>query len=221
MSDGWGGRDEVQRIDRAVAELAAKQHGVFAPAQATGLGAAPSLIKRRRGSGRWQAVAPGVLAMAGSPTTERQRRWIVKLSLGEEAAISHQWAGREQGLPALRPDVWSVTLPPSDHRPRAGFVVHQQRLDPLDLVEIEGFRMTTVSRTVCDLSMVIGPARLRRIVEAAHFDLGVTFTSIGMTLLRVGVVGRTGAVTLGRMLDGTDPATMWPPAPWKLVSARC
>jgi hypothetical protein len=197
--------DEATTTDRRVADLATTQGGAFSTAQARALGASASMVRRRREAGRWRCAAPGVYIVAGAPTTESQRRWVVRLSLGDEVTISHQWAGRAQRLPAMPADVWSVTLPPGDHRRRRGLVVHQQRLDPVDKVLLDGVFMTTLPRTICDLAMVIAPARLRVVVDAARFDLGCSFTAMGEALLRVGTVGRPGASSLVRVLDERGP----------------
>jgi hypothetical protein len=197
--------DDAATIDRGVAELAVRQGGAFSQAQARTLGASASLVRRRREDGRWRRVAPAVYVVAGAPATEVQRRWIVRLSLGEVVSISHEWAGRVVGLPAMPADVWSVTLPPGDHRRRRGWVVHQQRLDPVDRLLIDGIAVTTVPRTICDLATVIAPARLRVVVDAAKFDLGCSFTAMGEALLRVGTVGRPGASSLVRVLDERGP----------------
>jgi hypothetical protein len=146
-----------------------------------------------------------VIALAGAPATELQRRWAIRLSLGAGMAISHQWAGRLAGLPAIHDDIWSVTVPTADHRRRAGFIVHQQRLAPEDVTEVDGFAVTSVPRTLCDLATVSSKVRLQTMVEAAAFDLGWTFDSMWQALLRTGTKGRPGASNLSSVLEKHRP----------------
>jgi hypothetical protein len=143
--------------------------------------------------------------MAGSPADHRQRLWVTWLSLGGRMVFSHQTAGRLAHLPALPAGIIAVTLPHYDHRRRDGVVVHEQRLDPRDITFIDGFPVTTVCRTVCDLAMVVSRARLTRIVDAVQFDKRIPLTQLGETLLRVGTVGRPGASNLTEVLDERGP----------------
>jgi hypothetical protein len=194
-------------LDVAIATLAARQGGAFSLRQARSLGTHPSLIQRRRAAGRWIPAACGVLVVAGSVPDERQRLWVAWLSLGERMVFSHETAGRLEDLPAIPGDVLAVTLPHFDHRRRPGWVVHQQHLDPRDVTTVDGFPVTTVPRTVCDLAMVVSRARLAKIVDAVQFDRRIPLTQLGETLLRVGTVGRPGSSRLTEELDRRGPGS--------------
>ena len=147
----------------------------------------------------------GVFVMAGTPSDERQRKWVAWLSLGEATVFSHESAGRVHPLPGIRPDVDAVTLPPGDHRRRSGLIVHQQLLGPEDVTIVDGFPTTTLCRTVCDLAMVMSGARLVKVVDAAQFDHRIPLARLGETLLRVGTTGRPGASRLTTELDRRGP----------------
>jgi hypothetical protein len=152
-----------------------------------------------------EVAATGVLAIVGAPESETRRRWTALLSLGDSAVLSHEWAGRVEGLPAMPSNVWSLIVPTGDHRRRSGLTIHQQQLDAVDRIQIDGFPVTALPRTVCDLATVVSTARLRPIVEGLRFDRGCSISSIGTTLLRVGTVGRPGAMNLSRVLDFYGP----------------
>jgi hypothetical protein len=192
-------------IDLTIAELAATQGGAFTLQQARRRGATPSLIHRRRSSGQWRQVAPGVMVVPGAPRDERQFLWIVRLSLGRAAVFSHETAARGQGVSGVPADVHAVSVGWGHHRTLDGVRVHQQRVDPTDVVVRDGLPMTSLARTVCDLATVFSPARLAHVVDSAHFDGGCSFVSMGETLLRVGTRGRPGASRLIPILDERGP----------------
>jgi hypothetical protein len=52
---------------------------------------------------------------------------------------------------------------------------------------------------------VVSRARLRALVEAAHFDLGWSFDALGAALGRVGTLGQPGPRRLGLLLDEFTP----------------
>src|SRR3954465_12796888 len=84
----------MNEIDRVLAGLAAVQGGAFGRQQAIEAGATATLIRRRRESGAWIPAAPGVFVMPGTVDDVRRRRWILLLSLGPTAVLSHETAGR-------------------------------------------------------------------------------------------------------------------------------
>ena len=69
-------------VDRAVAALASRQHGVFARAQALAAGASAPLVQRRRRAGAWIDEAPGVYGLAGGVHTSTRRVMVACLDLG-------------------------------------------------------------------------------------------------------------------------------------------
>jgi hypothetical protein len=192
-------------VDVVIAELAALQGGAFSLRQARQAGATESLIRRRRATGQWRDVARGVVVLPGTPDDERRQLWIFWLACGPASVFSHETAARGQGLPAIPIGVHAISLGWGHHRSLGGIRVHQQRIAPRDVVEVKGLPMTTLPRTICDLAMVFSTARLARVVDAAHFDLGCSFTTIGETLLRVGTIGRPGAGRLVHVLDERGP----------------
>jgi hypothetical protein len=191
-------------LERGVVEIASRQHGAFTRTQASGAGASRSAIHHRIRTDRWVVAAPGVLVLSGSEDNQAQQLTVALLSLGPTGVASHQSAGRLGRLDAMPPGR-AVTVPHFDHRRRKGVTVHQQRLHQADLTVIDGFPVTTVPRTVCDLAMIISLARLRHVVETAHLDRLCTITSIGTTLLRVGTIGRPGSERLVTVLDDLGP----------------
>jgi hypothetical protein len=195
----------MRDIDLTIAELAATQGGAFTIEQARQRGATPSLVRRRRSSGQWREAAPRVMVVPGAPRDERQFLWIVRLSLGDGSVFSHETAARDQGVSGIPAGVQAVSVGWGHHRTLGGVRVHQQRVDPVDVVVRRGLPMTSLPRTICDLATVFSPSRLAHVVDSAHFDAGCSFVSMGETLLRVGTRGRPGASRLIPILDERGP----------------
>jgi len=190
--------------------LVQHQHGAFRRDQAIAAGIHRSTVDRRCTSGRWRRAAPGVLVLSGSPPTQAQRWWVIALSLGDRAVLSHESAGRRHLLPGIAPHAEAVILPQHDHRRRAGVTIHQQRLEQRDVEVLDGLPFTSLPRTLCDLASTMSVARLRAVVDAAQFDLRLPIVQLAATFARLGMVGRPGATGMGAILDerigGTDLA---------------
>src|SRR5438132_2596682 len=85
-------------VDKRVAAIAAKQHGVFTRVQARRCDAADGAIRWRLRAGRWERLHPSVYRLAGAPKTWRQQAMAACLFLGPRAASSHRAAAVLRGL---------------------------------------------------------------------------------------------------------------------------
>jgi hypothetical protein len=117
----------------------------------------PTTISSWSRRGRVQQAGPGVWRIAGTPDRWEQRLWTGVLSLGRGARISHEAAAQLLGLDRTPPDRVEFTIRRSGRGVRLhdvdGFVVHTTRtLEPRDCVTIEGFPVTSATRTILDLS---------------------------------------------------------------------
>src|SRR3954468_16157056 len=86
--------------DRAIADLAARQHGVVAYWQLLALGVGRRAIQRRVATGRLHRVQFGVYAVGHAVLTWHGRCLAAVLSYGPDAVLSHRTA---VGLWELRP----------------------------------------------------------------------------------------------------------------------
>jgi predicted transcriptional regulator of viral defense system len=76
-------------IDRRIAALAARQHGVVATRQLVALGLTPRAVSHRVAAGRLHRVHRGVYAV-GHPVLAPRARWMAAvLTCGPDAALSH------------------------------------------------------------------------------------------------------------------------------------
>jgi very-short-patch-repair endonuclease len=135
-------------FDRAVADLARRQHGTFNHAQARGLGATDSMIRQRAQIGEWVRLARGVYALASHPPTWRRQYKAAELSkvgaaiCGRAAAMVHGFEGAKVVRPA-------IVVPPGTSVRSTIADVHEGTAVPLTMVH--GIRTTTAAHTVLDL----------------------------------------------------------------------
>lgn len=174
--------------DSAIAALAAQQHGVVARRQLLGAGLTREMVQRRLERERLLPLHPGVYAVGHARLTRDGHRVAALLAAGTRAALSHREAG---ALHALLPSAGTrVELTTPDQRRVAGATVHRARLDPIDVVLVEGAAVTTVARTLVDLAGVLPPDRLCKALEEAErshkLDVGAIEAVLGRTRGRNG-----------------------------------
>jgi hypothetical protein len=162
----WGLHMDDGR-ERRVLRLAARQRGVVSRAQVLGEGMTRRQIDRRRERGVWTSIRPGVYRIEGSRRDWMQEVVATFLWAGPDAVISHQTAAALWGLGTfgeaspVHVTVGSALPPPP------AVVAHRARLRPRDVVTLNGLRVTSVLRTLLDLSMTENEADVVRAVDSA------------------------------------------------------
>lgn len=152
-----GGRVEV---DRSIAELAGKQHGVVCRRQLLAF-AGPGAIAARVRRGALHPIHRGVYAVGHDVIGVRGRWKAATLAVGSEAVLSHRSASHLWGLLPRMAIVPEVTVP-HGWRGRAGICIRRSAV-PLDEADrLDGIPVTTVPRTVLDLAAVVPKRRLER-----------------------------------------------------------
>ena len=154
-------------LDRRIADLARRQHGVVARRQLLTLEIGLEAVDHRLRAGKLHLVHRGVYAV-GRPGLSQHGRWMAALLALPDSVLSHQSAA---ALLGLRPDQGRahVTVPRRHGHARPGIVIHCVRtLDPRDRTEEEGIPVTTVARTLLDLAEVLPFSQLHRTFEAAE-----------------------------------------------------
>src|SRR3954454_9233525 len=190
-------------LDLAVADLAAKQHGVVARRQLLALGVGSEAIQSRRTSRRYVPLHRGVYAVGHAELTPDGFGMAAVLAAGPGAFL-HRWSAA--GLWALRPfgGRHHVGVPTGGGRRRRRYlrapIVHRVLgVRPEDLTTHRGIPTTTVARTLLDLAGALPAHELRRAVEAAEraelFDLGAVDEVLAAHH------GQLGTVALRALLD--------------------
>jgi hypothetical protein len=136
----------------ALAELAARQHGVVARAQALDCGMTDRVLRyRARSAGPWQVVLPGVyLTHTGTPD-DAQRELAALLFAGPHSVLTGPAALRWHGLPAYRRDTVDVLVPRTVRRADAGFArLHRTARLPEHIRTAGAARFVLPARAVAD-----------------------------------------------------------------------
>lgn len=164
------------RRERALAQLAARQHGVVAYSQLVRLGFGRGAIEHRLAVGRLHRIHRSVYAVGHSIIGTRGCWMAAVLACGPGAVLSHRDAGHLWGVRQSARTEIDVTAYTGRHGNRSGITLHRVRkLHPDDRTQSDGIPVTSVSRTLLDLAGVLNPRQLERALDEAErlrlFDL--------------------------------------------------
>lgn len=190
-------------LEKALRELAGRQHGLVSRRQARRLGASRKALARRlRGPG-WEPAGPQVLRLSGAPTTWTQRCMAAALEAGPEAAISREAAATLWALPGFKQGPVHVTKPTrTTSRPGSLGRTHESRYFPPHHHTLVGnVPVTTVARTVFDLAGCLHPLRAERTLDNALARNLVDLTALRAMAIELFEHGRTGSALMRRLLD--------------------
>ncbi|HEX6236524.1 MAG TPA: type IV toxin-antitoxin system AbiEi family antitoxin domain-containing protein [Acidimicrobiales bacterium] len=155
-------------LDRRIASLTARQHGLVTRGQLRSGGASPAAVRTRTGAGRLHRVAEGVYRVGGAPVTWESEVLAAVLAGGPNAVASHRAAAALWGLDGCRPGRPEVTVPPGRRYRPATARVHQSTDLPLITpVSRSGVPTTPIDRTLLDLGAVVPPTRLHLALDHA------------------------------------------------------
>jgi predicted transcriptional regulator of viral defense system len=148
--------------------LAARQHGVVSRRQLLAIGIDDGGIKRRVSQGRIYRVHQGVYAV-GHPHLTAEARWMAAVvACGQGAVLSHLDAAALWKIYDGTGARVHVTV--RWYRPVEGLWVHRaRRLHPRDVTVKDGIPVTTVARTLVDLTDVLGRDRILRAMRDAEY----------------------------------------------------
>lgn len=171
--------------DERISDLASRQHGVVARRQLLALGLGRRAIEHRLSTGRLRSLFGGVYAV-GHEALSFHGRVIAALLAGRRLDAEGTGTGaaagkREAGAVASHltaAALWSLTKPhsgpihvssPWDHSRRRDLVAHRAILPTSEVTVSDGIPLTTPTRTLLDLSAVVRPRFLRRVLKEAEF----------------------------------------------------
>jgi very-short-patch-repair endonuclease len=154
-------------VDALIIGLTARQQGVVARRQLDERGVGRGAVELRLRKGLLLPIHRGVYAMAGLPLTIRGHWMAAVLACGPEAVLSHFAAAALwdlQRAPSVRIDVTA----PGKHALK-GVRCHIARsLPDQDRATIDGIPVTSLNRTVLDLSELQSRQRVRSTLEAVQ-----------------------------------------------------
>jgi very-short-patch-repair endonuclease len=171
--------------DRAIAEVAARQHGIVDRGQLLRIGLSSSAIGRRVAAGRLHPRHPGVYAVGHAVVSAAGVRWAAVLACGPGAVLSHVSAACAWCMLLRESAVVEVTVGRDGSRSRAGIRTHRRALAADDVTELVGLPITTPGRTLLDLAASDMRGRaLERVVDQAERMRLADFGEVGELLER-------------------------------------
>jgi predicted transcriptional regulator of viral defense system/very-short-patch-repair endonuclease len=169
--------------DVRLAALAARQHGVVTTRQLAVIGIDEGGIRRRVAQGRLHRLHRGVYSV-GYPTLTREGRWIAAVArCGQGAVLSHLDAAALWGI--LDGAGARIHVTAAWNRRVPGLWIHRaRRLDPGEITKKDAIPVTTVARTLVDLTDLLGRDRLLRAIRESEFLRLLDFDSLNAAVQR-------------------------------------
>jgi len=154
--------------DAAVAAIARRQHGLVTLAQLR-LHLSPAEIRHRVDRGRLQRVFAGVFRVAGAPESWDHMALAAVLASGEGAVVSFLAGAYVWNIAGFWEQPQCEITTPSRRRTRLeGVIVHDSEiLDGLHVDRRRGLPITSLARTLCDLTACCSPNQVGRALDDA------------------------------------------------------
>ena len=190
----------------AIMDLSSRQRGLFSRAQAADLGISDGMLKRALAAGRITHEAEGVYGFPGWPDSWFRRVWRAHLASGPQAVVSFETAAALHQLTGFPRGRIVLTTPHGDHHWHQLCEMRQRTdLSPSHVVVVGGMPVTTVVRTLFDLSAVAGHQRLSIAVEDAHVTGQCRLETLQAFFDELSRPGKRGMRNLRRILAERGP----------------
>jgi hypothetical protein len=154
-------------VNARLAALA--RHGIVAVWHLRAVGLNGTAVSKRCKRGVLHRQYPGVYSL-GHAELSREARWIAAVyAAGPGAALGLLSATAHLDLRRYAPHIPQVVVP-RRHKPIEGIELHAcRRLDPLDVTVYRGIPVTTVARTLVDLTDFATTEELANLIHEAAF----------------------------------------------------
>lgn len=151
----------------ALYDLAERQAGHFTAAQARSAGVSWRALSGRVKRGHLDRVRYGIYRLRRFPHHPYEDVVAACLWAGPDSAASHDTALVVHGLSDAMPGSIHVTVPVAFRGRQAGVVVHRAPLNSSDREIRDSVPVTTLSRTLVDISASSDPTIVRQAVDEA------------------------------------------------------
>jgi hypothetical protein len=192
--------------DAELAALARSQYGLVSTEQAR-RHLSIDQIRYRRRVGRLQGVHPNVLRIAGAPESWEASAMAAVLAAGRRTVVSFRAAAYLWMLagPWVTPVV-EVTTPTRRRVRMSGVVVHDSWiLDDIHVDRHRGIPVTSVARTLCDLTACCSPNEVGRALDDALRRRLVSLTQVQAVFEDLAERGRRRSTLMRGLLDARGP----------------
>jgi very-short-patch-repair endonuclease/predicted transcriptional regulator of viral defense system len=211
----------LEIVDRRVAALATRQHGVVAMRQLAALGLSQRAVSHRAAAGRLHRVHRGVYAVGHPVLTVNGRRMAAVLAARPGAVLSHASAAALWEIRFTSATRIDVTIRSDGGRAkRPGLRIHRAtKLRDDEIIVQQGIRVTTVARTLLDLAATLPNRALERALDQAEIhDL---YDLASLDAMARAHRGERGAAALRRAIDEDGEPTLTDSELEELMVALC
>jgi predicted transcriptional regulator of viral defense system len=170
--------------EKALYQIAEDQGGYFSLSQANTIGIRRTQVYRAVRQATIERAYPGVYRLVLFPASQFEEVYSAVVSMGDKAVVGYETALYVYGLSDIIPGDIHLIMPRSSSRRRKHVKMHTTSLDDQDITTYEGFRITSVARTIVD-------------VLAAHADLDQVHLAISQALTR-------GMTTREKLIDQAE-----------------
>jgi hypothetical protein len=148
--------------------IAGRQRDLITIEQLRAVGLPRATIYDQVARGVMRRVHRGVYTTSHAPLNAEAEEFAVVLACGPGSGVTRLTAAKRYGVSRFPAPLIEVVSP--RRRKIAGARVHHCRsLDPRDLTEIDGIPITTMHRTLVDLSDVLTPHQLANVIHEAAY----------------------------------------------------
>ncbi|MGO9498527.1 MAG: DUF559 domain-containing protein [Solirubrobacteraceae bacterium] len=162
-------------VERAIARIAARQDNVITGDQLIAAGLGRGAIAHRVKARTMQRLHVNVYLLGAAPPTPVAQARAAALACGPDAVVSHRSAACLFSLlPETTGDV-DITIPGRNQAPRPGIRRHRVKSLPRHHVtNVNGIRVTSIARTICDLAATESPHATEQAFQEALYREIVT-----------------------------------------------
>jgi very-short-patch-repair endonuclease len=183
-----------------IEDLLRRHDGVITGIQARNAGLSQDAIDRKVRSRSWRRCSRGVYFADDRPFTDAARIRAAVWAHGDRAAASGLAAAWWLDLTRFAPELVEVTVPRANHHPgRPGVRRRRRDLDPADVIERNGLRVTALPLTVIEAAVRRGGGP--KLMDSA-LQRHVELRTLWNTHLRN--KGRHGSPAARRLLQAAD-----------------
>ncbi len=132
-------------------QIAEDQAGYFTTKQAHKAGYSCERLSDLTARGQFKRIHRGIYRLPHFPTTRFEDLHIASLRTGLDSVVSHESALAVYELSDVLPTNTPIIMPRTGSRRRVGIQLHTHKLRDDEITQREGFRVTTVERTIADV----------------------------------------------------------------------
>jgi very-short-patch-repair endonuclease len=186
--------------ERACVDLAFRQHGVLARAQAIAIGMPQHALRWRVDSGHWRRPLPRVYAPGRHPLTFRGRAMTAHLWAADGSLIAGRAAAALHAFPRFeQSDIEVLTTRRLSH---PDVLVHTRaEIPPIARTTVDGIPVTSIPWTLLDLSAGVGQDLVEDALDFCIASGKASIPYLSRFVARYGGKGHRGVGALRKLLS--------------------